>query len=69
MDEVPDRLLLYRQLLYHTLLFAVEMKCTRSYLGLSASFEKKKMGARIIKKYAYVQAKDTYHSDLLATFE
>lgn len=69
MDEVPDRLLLYRQLLYHTLLFAVEMKCTKSYLGLSASFEKKKMGARIIKKYAYVQAKDTYSSDLLATFE
>lgn len=69
MDVVPDRLLLYRQLLYHTLLFAVEMKCTKSYLGLSASFEKKKMGATIIKKYAYVQAKDTYHSDLLATFE
>ena len=69
MDEVPDRLLLYRQLLYHTLLFAVEMKCTKSYLGLSASFEKKKMGARIIKKYAYVQAKDTYSSDLVATFE
>lgn len=69
MDEVPDRLLLYRQLLYHTLLYAVEMKCTTSYLGLSASFEKKKLGADIIKKYAYVQAKDTYNTDLLQTFE
>jgi len=69
MDEVPDRLLLYRQLLYHTLLFTVELKCTTSFLGLSASFEKKKLGARIIKKYAYVQAKDTYRSDLLSTFE
>lgn len=69
MDEVTDRLLLYRQLLYHTLLFAVDMECTTSFLGLSASFEKKKLGARIIKKFAYVQAKDTYRSDLLATFE
>ena len=39
-----------------------------AYLGLSATFEKRKMGATIIPKEAYMQSADNYQSDLLHTF-
>lgn len=68
-DEIADRLTLYRQLLYHTLQTANKPEFKKVFLGYSAIFEKKKLGANSFKKYAYIQAKDNFNADLLATFE
>ncbi len=36
---------------------------------MSASFEKRKVGARIIPKVAYVQARDNYAMELMNTLQ
>jgi 7-keto-8-aminopelargonate synthetase-like enzyme len=60
---------LYKQALYQIIKRGRELNCKRIYLGLSASFEKKKLGARIIPKVAYVQAKDNYNMELISLME
>jgi len=37
------------------------------YLGFSATAEKKKVGSRSIKVYAYMQNKDSYNLEVLAS--
>lgn len=70
MDEMgTERLLLYRQLLFQTLLYARTAGYSNCYLGMSAMFEKRKLGAEIFKKYAYVRIDDTYDMDLLQQFQ
>lgn len=64
-----DRLKVYRQLLYHTLMMGVALQAKHAYFGVSATFEKKKMGAQIIDKHGYIQSKDNYTQDVLSTFE
>lgn len=59
----------YRQLLYETILRAKERGFNKIDFGLSASFEKRKLGATIIPKVAYVQAKDNFEMELLATMQ
>ena len=68
-DEVDNRLKLYRQLLYKTIVFSKEMQFETIYFGLSAVFEKRKLGSEIFYKYAYVLAKETFDLDQLAQFE
>lgn len=63
-----ERLQLYRQLLFQTLLHAKKMEYITCYLGMSAIFEKRKLGAGILKKYAYIRMDDTYNTDLLQQF-
>ena len=60
---------LYRQLLYQTIKRARELEIERIDFGISASFEKKKLGASIITKVAYVQAKDNYAMELMQTLQ
>lgn len=67
--EGSDRLILYRQLLFQTLITAKNLGFEKVYLGLSASFEKRKLGAEITRKEAYMQTKDNYAIDLLSSFE
>ncbi|MCM8570302.1 bifunctional aminotransferase class I/II-fold pyridoxal phosphate-dependent enzyme/GNAT family N-acetyltransferase [Gramella jeungdoensis] len=50
----------YRQLLYQTIKRARDLKMKRIDLGFSASFEKRKLGASIISKQAYIQSNDNY---------
>ncbi len=50
----------YRQLLYQTIKRAGQMKFTKINFGLSASFEKRKLGANVIPKIAYIQADDNF---------
>ena len=63
-----ERLPLYRQMLFKTIMHAKDNGFRTVYLGLSAAFEKRKLGATIISKEAYVQSADNYLTDLLQTF-
>lgn len=60
---------LYRQLLYQTIKRAKELKFKRIDFGITASFEKRKLGAVIIPKIAYVQAKDNFSLELINTMQ
>lgn len=60
---------LYRQLLYQTIKRAGELQIPRIDFGVSATFEKKKLGASIIPKVAYVQARDNYAMELMHTLQ
>lgn len=60
---------LYRQLLFQTIKRANELQFTRINFGVSASFEKKKLGATIIPKVAYVQIRDNFSSELINTMQ
>jgi 7-keto-8-aminopelargonate synthetase-like enzyme len=60
---------LYRQLLFQTIKRANALQFQRIDFGVSASFEKRKLGARIIPKVAYVQARDNYAMELMNTLQ
>lgn len=60
---------LYRQLLYQTIKRARELKIGRIDFGISATFEKKKLGASVIPKTAYVQARENYAMELMQTMQ
>ncbi len=59
----------YRQLLYQTIKRATELGFKNLDFGMTASFEKKKVGAVIIPKMAYIQAKDNYSMELMGAIE
>ena len=60
---------LYRQLLFQTIKRANELNLNQIDFGVSASFEKKKLGATVIPKVAYVQIRDNYSSELMNTLQ
>jgi 7-keto-8-aminopelargonate synthetase-like enzyme len=60
---------LYRQLLYQTIKRAAELRIPRIDFGISATFEKKKLGASVLPKIAYVQARDNYAMELMQTLQ
>lgn len=60
---------LYRQLLFQTIKRANELRFKKIDFGVSASFEKRKLGAQIIPKVAYVQARDNYAMELMNTLQ
>lgn len=60
---------LYRQLLFQTIKRANALQFLRIDFGVSASFEKRKLGARIIPKVAYIQARDNYAMELMNTLQ
>ncbi|MFH6991861.1 aminotransferase class I/II-fold pyridoxal phosphate-dependent enzyme [Flavobacterium sp. FlaQc-48] len=60
---------LYRQLLYQTIKRAAELRIPRIDLGMSATFEKKKLGASIIPKISYIQSRDNYAMELMQTLQ
>ncbi|WP_066223755.1 aminotransferase class I/II-fold pyridoxal phosphate-dependent enzyme [Formosa haliotis] len=55
----------YRQLLYQTIKRAGELGLQNIDLGMTAAFEKKKLGAVIRQKVAYLQAKDNFSMESL----
>lgn len=55
----------YRQLLYRTICRAKELKSNRIDFGLTAGFEKRKVGASIIDRCAYIQARDNFALEAL----
>lgn len=60
---------LYRQLLFQTIKRANALQFQKIDFGVSASFEKRKLGARIIPKVAYIQARDNYAMELMNTLQ
>lgn len=55
----------YRQLLYQTIKRARSMNFAKIDFGMTAAFEKRKVGATITPKVAYVQAKDNFTLELI----
>ena len=60
---------LYRQLLFQTIKRANELQFPKIDFGVSASFEKRKLGARIIPKVAYIQARDNFTMEVMNTLQ
>lgn len=58
---------IYRQLLYQTILRAKELRVERIDFGLTAGFEKRKLGATIVPRVCYIQAKENFSLELLET--
>ena len=56
-------------MLFQTIKRANELQLKKIDFGVSASFEKRKLGARIIPKVAYVQARDNYAMELMNTLQ
>lgn len=59
----------YRQLLYQTIKRAGELGFKNIDFGLTAAFEKRKLGATVYDTFAYVQAKDNFTLELLTTLQ
>lgn len=55
-----QKLNLYRQLLFQVIKRANYLNCSKINFGFSATFEKRKLGATVIPKIAYLQAKDNF---------
>ncbi|MNY66684.1 hypothetical protein D3C86_2041520 [compost metagenome] len=60
---------LYRQLLFQIIKRANTLGCSKIDLGFSATFEKRKLGAEITPKIAYIQAKDNYSLEALNSLQ
>jgi 7-keto-8-aminopelargonate synthetase-like enzyme/predicted N-acyltransferase len=60
-----DQYKTYRQGLFQTVMRGIDIKANKIFFGLTADFEKRKIGAITIPKVAYVQHKDSYNNDLL----
>jgi 7-keto-8-aminopelargonate synthetase-like enzyme len=59
----------YRQMLYQTIKRAKSLNFKKIDFGMSASFEKKKVGATVLPKVAYVQAKDNFSMELMGVLQ
>ncbi|AWX43627.1 Glycine C-acetyltransferase [Flagellimonas maritima] len=59
----------YRQLLYRTIERALELGAPKIDFGMTAAFEKRKLGARVHEKYAYLQTRDNFILELLGVME
>lgn len=57
----------YRQGVFQSVLRANKLGCNKVYLGMDASIEKQKFGARIIPKSAYIQADDNYNMEVISS--
>ena len=59
----------YRQLLYQTIKRAIHLNFGHIDLGMTAAFEKRKLGAIVEEKYAYIQTADNYTLELMGLLE
>ena len=57
----------YKQTLYQVVQRAKQLGVDQVYLGLSADTDKRKVGAIQVPKVAYLQAKDNYHGEVIAS--
>ncbi|RIV37507.1 aminotransferase class I/II-fold pyridoxal phosphate-dependent enzyme [Flagellimonas lutimaris] len=60
---------IYRQLLYRTIERGITLDIPKIDFGMTASFEKRKLGAVIQEKYAYIQTTDNFILELLGVME
>lgn len=60
---------LYRQLLFQAIKRARDLNLKKIDFGVSATFEKRKLGATVIPKAAYIQARDNFSMELIGTLQ
>ncbi|MEL6560011.1 MAG: hypothetical protein AAFQ94_17610, partial [Bacteroidota bacterium] len=60
---------IYRQMLYNAIREGKKKGCKKMHFGFSASFEKKKLGARLVPTTAYIQAKDNFSIESLGILQ
>ncbi len=56
---------IYRQLLFQTIKRAKALNLQKIDFGMTAAFEKKKVGATVIPQIAYVQARENFAIEML----
>ncbi|KAB7530311.1 aminotransferase class I/II-fold pyridoxal phosphate-dependent enzyme [Flagellimonas olearia] len=59
----------YRQLLYRTIERAIGLGIPKIDFGMTATFEKRKLGAVVNEKYAYLQTHDNFILEMLGVME
>lgn len=59
----------YRQLLYRTIERAIALDIPKIDFGMTAAFEKRKLGAIVQEKYAYIQTRDNFILEALGVLE
>ena len=59
----------YRQLLFQTVMRAINLRFKKIDFGLTAGFEKKKVGAIVVNQCCYIQAKDNFKLELLGLYQ
>ncbi|WP_108424501.1 aminotransferase class I/II-fold pyridoxal phosphate-dependent enzyme [Flagellimonas amoyensis] len=64
-----DTFATYRQLLYRTIERAVGLGIAKIDFGMTAAFEKRKLGAIVHEKYAYLQTNDNFILEMLGVME
>tara|TARA_R110000744_G_scaffold152199_6_gene266068 strand:+ start:2172 stop:4577 length:2406 start_codon:yes stop_codon:yes gene_type:complete len=67
--ESLDKYGTYRVLLLMTINRSITLQISKIDLGMTASFEKKKLGASIVEKYAYMQTEDNFTLEMLGIME
>jgi 7-keto-8-aminopelargonate synthetase-like enzyme len=55
----------YRQGVFQSVLRAKELNCNKIYLGMDASVEKQKFGARIVPKSVFIQNSDNFNMEMI----
>lgn len=58
--KLADQFQTYRQLLYQTIRRAAQLNCKTIDFGISATFEKQKLGATALPMWAYLQSDDNF---------
>jgi len=59
----------YRQMLYRTIERALALNMPKIDFGMTASFEKRKLGAMVHEKYAYLQTNDNFILEMIGVME
>ena len=59
----------YRQLLYRTIERALAINIPKIDFGMTASFEKRKLGATVNEKFAYLQTNDNFILEMIGVME
>ncbi len=58
----------YKQMLYQVCLRSIDLAYDEIHFGFSADIEKKKLGAKQIKKVAFLQLKDQYNFEVIENY-
>ena len=67
--EYNEKYHVYRQLLYHTIKRAIELSMKSVSFGMTASFEKRKLGAKVYQRFAYLQTSDNFILERMGVLE
>lgn len=59
---------LYKQVMYYMVKRGNDLGKSKTYLGLTSDFEKKKYGAIAVPVFAYMKIQDTYNSEIINSY-